>query len=179
MADTVSRTTAGSIDSHPDFPEFFRQAQEAVWGEFAPRVEQALAAGNSGAVERLTAEVERQARQRAVVAARAMLNFQSGMGGPGLNRPFRTPTLTGVENQPEAPTGPVAAPPSGMPAADDPMLRLGPPAAAPTPGGAMGALPPPRAMPATEDPMLRLGLPTASASLGPCRLGAQHGQPAE
>lgn len=135
MADT---TTAGSIDSHPDFPEFFRQAQEAVWGEFAPRVEQALAAGNSGAVERLTAEVERQARQRAVVAARAMLNHQSGRGGPGLSRMFSrgAPTLTGAENQPVAPTVPPV--PGRMPGVED-LRRLDPtaPLSPPTPGSLM------------------------------------------
>jgi hypothetical protein len=141
MADTVPRTAAGSIDAHPDFPEFFRQAQEAVWGEFAPRVEQALAAGNNGAVERLTAEVERQARQRAVVAARAMLNFQEGRGGPGLNRAFSrgTPTLSGAENQP--PTMPPSGPPvpaPRMPGVED-LRRLdtSAPLSPPTPGSLM------------------------------------------
>jgi hypothetical protein len=154
MADTVPRTAAGSIDAHPDFPEFFRQAQEAVWGEFAPRVEQALAAGNNGAVERLTAEVERQARQRAVVAARAMLNFQEGRGGPGLNRAFSrgTPTLSGAENQLVGPptgamTAPGAGPPSALPSADALLQRFTP--APTTPGATPGsAAAPPSPAPA-------------------------------
>ena len=131
-----------------------------MWGEFAPRVERALAAGNSGAVERLTAEVERQARQRAVVAARAMLNFQEGRGGPGLNRPFArgTPTLSGAENQPVGPpTGAMTAPgsgtPSALPSSDDLLQRFVPaPVGAPTTGSAMEPSAPMAPTPMTPPP---------------------------
>ena len=78
MARDVPET--GSLDSHPDFPDFFRLARELVGEDFVPRYDRAAAAGNIGEAERIQARVDALSRQRAITTLRTMVDGEAGRG---------------------------------------------------------------------------------------------------
>lgn len=87
MARDVPQAPGGSLDRHPDFPEFFRLARESVANELAPRYERAVTAGNAGAAERVQTRIDELARQQAIVALRSMTEFERQHGPIGRQPP--------------------------------------------------------------------------------------------